>query len=104
MMQPRWTARTPSAPVLHHRSAARPTTFFLFITGIIGAFQIFTEVYIMTNGGPVNRTTTIGYYLYMNAFPRTGYGIRNSHGICPVRYDLCFTLIQWKYTCGDVEY
>ncbi|HSJ86364.1 MAG TPA: sugar ABC transporter permease, partial [Anaerolineales bacterium] len=40
----------------------RPTTFFLTITGVIGTFQIFTEVYIMTNGGPLNRTTTIGFY------------------------------------------
>ncbi len=41
-----------------------PTTLFLLVIGVIGSFQIFTQIYIMTSGGPVNRTTTIVYYIY----------------------------------------
>jgi multiple sugar transport system permease protein len=41
-----------------------PTTLFLLVIGIIGSFQIFTQIYIMTSGGPVDRTTTIVYYVY----------------------------------------
>ena len=82
----------------------RPTTFFLFITGIIGAFQIFTEVYIMTNGGPLNRTETIGYYLYVNAFRELDMGYATAMAFALFALIFGFTLIQWKYTRGDVEY
>src|SRR5687768_3467013 len=82
----------------------RPTTFFLFVTGIIGAFQIFTEVYIMTNGGPLSRTTTIGYYLYINAFRELDMGYATAMAFVLFAMIFSFTLLQWKYTRGDVEY
>ena len=82
----------------------RPTTFFLFITSVIGTFQIFTEVYIMTNGGPLNRTTTIGYYLYTKAFRQLEMGYATAMAFVLFAMIFVFTLIQWKYTRGDVEY
>ena len=82
----------------------KPTTFFLFVTGIIGAFQIFTEVYIMTNGGPLNRTTTIGYYLYVNAFRELDMGYATAMAFALFAMIFGFTLLQWKFTRGDVEY
>lgn len=82
----------------------RPTTFFLFITSVIGTFQIFTEVYIMTNGGPLNRTTTIGYYLYTNAFRELEMGYATAMAFVLFAMIFVFTVIQWKYTRGDVEY
>lgn len=82
----------------------RPTTFFLFITGVIGTFQIFTEVYIMTNGGPLNRTTTIGYYLYTKAFRELDMGYATAMAFVLFAMIFVFTVIQWKYTRGDVEY
>ena len=36
-----------------------PTTFFLFVMAVINSFQVFGQVYTMTNGGPMNATTTI---------------------------------------------
>lgn len=45
-----------------------PTTLFLAVTSIIGSFQAFTQIYIMTNGGPVGRTNTIVYFIYTNGF------------------------------------
>jgi multiple sugar transport system permease protein len=46
----------------------RPTTLFLLVVGIIGSFQIFTQIYIMTNGGPAERTTTMVFFIYQAAF------------------------------------
>ncbi|MEO8094277.1 MAG: sugar ABC transporter permease, partial [Pseudolysinimonas sp.] len=43
--------------------ALRPTTLFVFIVGVIGAFQAFDQVYVMTQGGPVGSTTTVVFYL-----------------------------------------
>lgn len=82
----------------------RPTTFFLVVTNVIGTFQIFTEVYVMTNGGPLNRTTTIGYYLYVNAFRELDMGYATAMAFVLFAMIFVFTLIQWKYTRGDVEY
>ncbi|MNU02366.1 glycerol-3-phosphate transporter permease [compost metagenome] len=36
--------------------------------GIIGAFQVFDQVFIMTSGGPLKSTLTIAYLLYQEAF------------------------------------
>ncbi len=45
-----------------------PTTFFVVIMSLIWAFQVFEEAYIMTKGGPAFATTTLVYYIYLNAF------------------------------------
>jgi ABC-type sugar transport system permease subunit len=39
-------------------------TFFLLITGLIGAFQVFDIVFIMTGGGPANATNVLNNHLY----------------------------------------
>jgi ABC-type sugar transport system permease subunit len=41
----------------------RPTILFVFVIGIIGSFQVFDQVFVMTQGGPNNATTTIVYEL-----------------------------------------
>lgn len=52
-----------------------PILFFNFIMGVIGTFQVFTQGYIMTAGGPNNATLFYVLYLYVNAFEylRMGY-------------------------------
>lgn len=43
--------------------ALRPTILFVSVVGIIGAFQVFDQVFVMTQGGPIGSTTTVVYYL-----------------------------------------
>jgi multiple sugar transport system permease protein len=81
-----------------------PTTFFLLVTSVIGTFQIFTQVYIMTNGGPLNRTTTIGYYLYTKAFRQLEMGYATAMAFALFGMIFVFTLLQMKFTRGDIEY
>lgn len=45
-----------------------PTIFFVLITGLIGAFQIFESAYIMTGGGPQYATYFFGLNIYFTAF------------------------------------
>ena len=45
-----------------------PALLFVFIIGIIGTFQTFTQSYILTGGGPANATLFYLLYLYKNAF------------------------------------
>ncbi len=43
----------------------RPVIVFVYIIGIIGSYQVFDQVYVMTSGGPVYSTSTIVYYLFV---------------------------------------
>jgi len=45
-----------------------PVIFFNLIMGIIGAFQVFAQAFIMTGGGPARATYFYMLYLYSNAF------------------------------------
>ncbi len=46
----------------------RGTIAVMFIITIINTIQLFTEVYIMTNGGPMNSTEVLATYIYKQAF------------------------------------
>ena len=45
-----------------------PYIFFNLIMGLIGTFQIFSQAYIMTEGGPMNSTMFYAYHLFNSAF------------------------------------
>jgi multiple sugar transport system permease protein len=49
----------------------RPVIFFVVTVGIIGCFQVFDQIFIMTAGGPLDSTTTITYLIYKWAFRDT---------------------------------
>jgi multiple sugar transport system permease protein len=51
-----------------------PTIFFVLITGLIGAFQIFESAYIMTGGGPQYATYFFGLNIYYTAFQSLRFG------------------------------
>lgn len=46
----------------------RPVTFFLLVTGMINNFNVFEQIQILTNGGPMNATTTVVHQIYNRAF------------------------------------
>lgn len=49
----------------------RPVIFFVVTVGIIGCFQVFDQIFVMTAGGPLDSTTTITYLIYKWAFRDT---------------------------------
>jgi len=52
-----------------------PTTFFIFTISVIGSFQVFSQVYMMTpRGGPLKSTMVVVYYLYRKAFEQFEFG------------------------------
>ncbi|UCF18605.1 MAG: sugar ABC transporter permease, partial [Gemmatimonadota bacterium] len=74
----------------------RPTTFFVLVTSIIGSFQVFTFVYVMTEGGPLHATDVIVYHIYQNAwqFLRMGYASAMSWVLFAVIFAI--TLLQFR--------
>lgn len=53
-----------------------PTTLFVLVISIINAMQVFTVVEVMTQGGPLNATNVLVYYIFKEAFQffNLGYG------------------------------
>ena len=50
----------------------RNTLIFVTVMTVIGSFQVFTSVYIMTSGGPERSTEVIAYSIFINAFAVAG--------------------------------
>ena len=81
-----------------------PTTFFLIITSIIGAFKTFDIVSVMTGGGPMNSSNVYIYYLYQNAFKWFKVGYASSQAVIFFIVILAITLFQVKLSKRWVHY
>jgi multiple sugar transport system permease protein len=73
-----------------------PTTFFILVTGVIGALQVFDLPYIMTGGGPANATQTVMMYLYTLAFRLQKMGLAASLGYILFIIIMILTFINFK--------
>ncbi|WP_193607843.1 carbohydrate ABC transporter permease [Nocardioides lijunqiniae] len=74
----------------------RPTTLFLLVMGIIGSLQVFTQIFVMTSGGPVNKTTTMVYYMYQWAFKYYDMGYASTLAFALFAMLLVFTGFQLR--------
>jgi multiple sugar transport system permease protein len=78
----------------------RPTTLFLLVIGIIGSLQVFTQIFVMTSGGPVNKTTTMVYYMYLWAFKYYDMGYASTLAFGMFAMLLVFTALQLRLFRG----
>lgn len=74
-----------------------PTTFFLAITGVIGSFQVFSPIYVITNGGPRGSTDVVVYHIYLRAFEAFDFGYAASQAWILFAVIFVATLIQVWY-------
>lgn len=74
-----------------------PVTFFLIITGLINNFKVFEQVNIMTNGGPMNATTTIVHQIYNRAFQEFRMGYAASMAIFLLFIVAIITIISFRF-------
>ncbi|TCL57465.1 carbohydrate ABC transporter membrane protein 1 (CUT1 family) [Hydrogenispora ethanolica] len=75
----------------------KPITFFLFVMACIKSFQVFDQVFIMTNGGPINSTTTIVHQIYQNAFQYNKMGYASAMALVLLLITTTITLFNFKY-------
>src|SRR2546430_12642735 len=52
----------------------RPVTLFVLVTGLIGSFQVFTYMYVLTDGGPLHETDVLVYRIYQTAWQLLQFG------------------------------
>ena len=72
----------------------RPVLAFVVMMGLIGCFQAFTEVDIMTDGGPNNSTILMVNYIYKQAFGNSKMGRGAAASMVLFVIILTFTIIQ----------
>jgi len=83
-----------------------PTLLYSLVMGIIGSFQVFTQAFIMTAGGPANSTLFYVLYLYRNAFQYFKMGYASAQALILLGIVLVLTLIvlgtskKWVYYMG----
>lgn len=65
-------------------------TKFLLVISIINTFQVFDQIYMMTDGGPLKKTDVIVYYIYRKAFVE--YDIPYASAVSWLLFVLIFTL------------
>lgn len=69
-----------------------PILLFIVVTSVIGSFQTFYQIYMMTAGGPMGATRTIAFYLYENTFIFCKFG-----NACAIAYILFVILGGFTY-------
>jgi ABC-type sugar transport system permease subunit len=74
------------------------------VTGVIGNLQVFTPMYIMTQGGPFNSTQTIVYEIYNQAFVQFHGGYASALAIILLLLTLFVSYIQVRLTSTKWEY
>jgi len=74
-----------------------PTTMFLTIMGVIGGFQVFQSVYIMTGGGPLDKTRVYLFYLWQTAFQNLDFGYASAMAVLLFAIVMVLTLLQRRY-------
>ena len=81
-----------------------PTAFFCLIISSIGAFQIFDNAFVLTNGGPGDASRTIVMYIYEIAFNRFEYGYAATVSVTLMIMLFIFTRIQFWVSERWVNY
>lgn len=84
-----------------------PVLFFVIVISTINAFQILTDVLVMTQGGPGTSTYMLVYYIYQNAFQYLKMGYASALAWILFTIILALTLLQlwgsrrWVYYEGE---
>ena len=75
----------------------RPHLFFVMVVSIIGSFQAFDLVYVMTGGGPGNATLVYNYHIWQNAFQFFKMGYASAMAYILFLLIFVITLVQVRY-------
>ena len=74
----------------------RPVLLFVIVINTIKSLQVFIEIFVMTQGGPLNSTLTAVYYIYDQAFHRLDMGFASAIAYLLFAAILLVTLLQMK--------
>jgi len=93
-----WRFRSVTLPMLS------PIVFFLTVTSVLSSFQSFDIIRVMTQGGPVNSTSTLIWYIYEQGFVAFNSGRSTAATVILFMFLLVFTLFQVRVNERRVHY
>jgi multiple sugar transport system permease protein len=74
----------------------KPTSLFVIVISLIGSFQVFDQIWVMTKGGPANATQVTAIYIYQQAFQYLNLGYGSAIAFVLFVIILGFSLLQFK--------
>ena len=81
-----------------------PTTMVVFFLSLVGTFQSYGLVLLLTQGGPVGSTTLLGYYIYQNAFQFFQMGYASAVSVALFLLLLVLAYLQFRVSERRVHY
>jgi len=81
-----------------------PTTFFLLTFTIIGTFKAFNHIYVMTQGGPGDATTTASLFIFNQLYQFNRYGYSAALSFILFIVILLLTIVQNRLTRDQIVY
>ncbi|QPC84174.1 sugar ABC transporter permease [Phototrophicus methaneseepsis] len=82
----------------------KPTLLYLTVMNTISSFQVFTGIYLLTNGGPNNSTTTLAFSVYRSGFVQFDFGYASAQAVILFLFIAVFTVILFRFLSDEVEY
>lgn len=74
--------------------ALRPVIFLVLTLGLIGTWQVFDAVYVMSQGAPANTTLTPAYLSYTDGFQSSAYGVAAATAFLLLAVIMLMTAVQ----------
>ena len=81
-----------------------PTTFFVVVVWFIGALQMFIQVLVLTQGGPLDSTLTVVYLIYSNAFEYLKMGYASAMSFVLLLFIAAVTYLNTRLLRYDAVY
>ncbi len=81
-----------------------PTMLFVLVTDVIGSFQVFDQVYVLTQGGPGSATTVINYQIYATGFQNFDVGSASAMSLLLFGVILLITFMQFRFFRNRTTY
>jgi sn-glycerol 3-phosphate transport system permease protein len=81
-----------------------PSLFFLLVVNTIAVLQAFTQIHLLTRGGPVDATRVLVYSIYQDAFQNFQFGYASAQAVILLLLVMALTLIQFRFVERRVHY
>src|SRR5881296_740737 len=81
-----------------------PSLFFLLVVDTVAVLQAFTQIHLLTRGGPVDATRTLVYSIYLDAFQNFQFGYASAESVVLFVLVLALTIIQFRFIERRVFY
>jgi sn-glycerol 3-phosphate transport system permease protein len=81
-----------------------PSLFFLLVVDTVTVLQSFTQIHLLTRGGPVDATRTLVYSIYLDAFQNFQFGFASAESVVLFVLIMALTIIQFRFVERLVHY